>query len=239
MKRYLIPALLAVVVIAGGAAYFYSQQTASVSELAAARSSGPAGSAATQNAGTGEKAISNAAELLAPGPLDDRSIGNADAPVTIIEYASLTCPHCAAFHAETLPALKAKYIDTGKVRLIFREFPLDNYAAAGFMLARCAEGDKYFPIVDAFFKQQGGLMAASDPYAWVEGFAKQVGFTKESMESCLTNQQLLDNVQAVRQRATEKFGVTSTPTFFINGVLRRGDLKLDEIEKDILPLLRS
>jgi protein-disulfide isomerase len=178
-------------------------------------------------------------DLMAEGPLPDKSIGKADAPVTIIEYASLTCTHCGDFHEKTYPVLKSKYIDTGKVRFIFREFPLDNFAAAGFMLARCAEGDRYFPIIDAFFNQQKSLFSASEPFAWLTTFAKQVGFTQESLEACLGNQQLLDQVQAVRQRASEKYGVESTPTFFINGKIQRGAMTIDELDKILQPLLPS
>jgi protein-disulfide isomerase len=178
-------------------------------------------------------------ELMAEGPLPEKALGDPKAPVTIIEYASLTCTHCGTFHARTFPTLKSKYIDTGKVRFIFREFPLDNFAAAGFMLARCAEGDKYFPVLDAFFAQQQSFFSAPAPFPWLTNFAKQVGFTQETMEACLANQELLDNVQAVRQRASEKFGVESTPTFFINGKIHRGAMTVEEMEKLIQPLLPS
>ncbi|GGE34809.1 disulfide bond formation protein DsbD [Agaricicola taiwanensis] len=178
-------------------------------------------------------------DLMAEGPLPDKALGDANAPVTIVEYASLTCSHCGDFHATVYPVLKSKYIDTGKVRFIFREFPLDNFAAAGFMLARCAEGDQYFPIVDAFFNQQKALFNASEPFAWLTTFAKQVGFTQESLEACLGNQELLDQVQAVRQRASEKYGVESTPTFFINGKIQRGAMSIEELEKILQPLLPS
>lgn len=178
-------------------------------------------------------------ELMSEGPLPDKVLGDANAPVTIIEYASLTCSHCGDFHEKTYPELKTKYIDTGKVKFIFREFPLDNFAAAGFMLARCAEGDRYYPIIDAFFAQQKTLFSASEPFAWLTNFAKQVGYTTESMETCLGNQQLLDQVQAVRQRASEKYGVESTPTFFINGKVQRGAMSMDELEKILKPLLPS
>jgi protein-disulfide isomerase len=229
MKRVLL-ALVVLAVVAGGAAlYIFRDGSGSGAITEAAR---------TQAAPPQATASANP-ELMAPGPLEDQVLGDPNAPVTIIEYASLTCPHCAAFQAETLPALKAKYIDTGKVKLIFREFPLDNYASAGFMLARCAGPGKYFPIVDAFFKQQKGLMAATEPFEWVQNFAKQVGFTQESMESCLTNQQLLDGVMGMRQRAAEKFGVSSTPTFFINGKVHRGAMTMQEVEQELAPLLRS
>lgn len=177
--------------------------------------------------------------LMDEGPLPERSLGKADAPVTIVEYASLTCSHCGEFHEKVYPTLKSKYIDTGKVRFIFREFPLDNFAAAGFMLARCAEPDRYFPIIDAFFDQQKSLFSAAEPFPWLTNFAKQVGFTQETMEACLGNQELLDSIQGVRQRASQKFGVEATPTFFINGKIQRGGMTLEELEKILQPLLPS
>jgi protein-disulfide isomerase len=106
-------------------------------------------------AGPGVAQTADLAELSKPGPLGDKVLGSATAPVTIVEYASVTCPHCASFHSQTYPKLKEKYIDTGKVRLVFREFPTGpvNASIAGFMLARCS-GDKYFPMIDAMFEQQ-------------------------------------------------------------------------------------
>jgi protein-disulfide isomerase len=184
-------------------------------------------------------AQSNAEELMVAGPLGERSVGSATAPVTIIEYASMTCSHCAQFANEVFPVLKSKYIDTGKVRFIMREFPLDPLAAAGFMLARCAPEDKYFPVVDALFRSQRGWVAAADPVAALLNLAKQAGFTQESFEQCLTNQEVLDGVEWVRQRGAEKFGVNSTPTFFVNGKIQRGAPTVEEFDKILAPLLPS
>src|ERR671936_20128 len=136
------------------------------------------------------------ADLLVPGPLGDQIQGQADAPVTIVEYASMTCPHCSHFHETTYPELKKRYIDTGKVRFIFREFPLDPLAAAGFMLARCAPKEQYFPMIET-------LLA----------IAKQAGFSQQSFEACLANRELQGNIEAVRNQGAEKFGVNSTPSF--------------------------
>src|SRR5215204_3053983 len=131
---------------------------------------------------------------MSPGPLPDQILGAAEAPVTIVEYASMTCSHCAAFHEKTYPELKKKYIDTGKVRFILREFPLDPLAAAGFMLARCAGEDKYYPMVDALFRSQKTWVTAQDPVAALLTISKQAGFTQESFQQCLTNQSVLDGV---------------------------------------------
>ena len=178
------------------------------------------------------------ADLLAPGSLPDQVLGAAEAPVTIVEYASMTCSHCAAFHDKTYPELKKRYIDTGKVRFIFREFPLDPLAAAGFMLARCAGDGKYFPMVETLFHQQREW-AVQKPLPPLQAIAKQAGLTQESFEQCLANQKLLEDIEKVRERATAKFGVSSTPTFFINGKKVSGALSIEDLEKEIQPYLKS
>ncbi|GAB2185585.1 DsbA family protein [Roseibium sp. LAB1] len=171
------------------------------------------------------------AELIKPGPLGDKILGDENAPVTIVEYASMTCGHCANFHERTYPALKSEYIDTGKVRFIFREFPLDPVAAGAFMLARCAPADKYFEIVDIMFEQQRTWAFTDNPYQSMLDFSKQIGFTKESFEECLGNQGLLDAIDAVKNRGANEFGVNSTPTFFINGEKHSGALSIEEMGK--------
>lgn len=172
-------------------------------------------------------------ELLKPGPLGDKTLGDEAAPVTIIEYASMTCGHCANFHERTWPDLKKDYIETGKVRFIFREFPLDPVASAAFMLARCAPQEKYFDIVDIMFEEQRAWAFTDNPYQSLLDFSKQIGFTQESFEECLTNQGLLDAVNAVRERGANEFGVNSTPTFFINGEKHSGALSIEEMGKII------
>ena len=182
------------------------------------------------------------AEPVAPSNLvrfNSPVIGPQNAPVTIVEYASLTCSHCADFHANTYPALKEKYIDTGKVRLVFREFPLDPLAAAGFMLARCRPSDQYFDMVDLLFDKQRQWAYAQDPVTALLNLAKQAGFTQESFEECLTNQELLDAVNEVKDKGVKDFGVTSTPTFFINGRMLRGARGIDEFSKVIDPELNG
>jgi protein-disulfide isomerase len=178
------------------------------------------------------------AKLLEAGPLGEEALGAADAPVTIVEYASLTCGHCAAFATQTFPALKTKYIDTGKVRFIMREFPLDPLAAAAFMLSRCAGEGKYFQMVDLFFEKQADWTRTDDPVAALLGLSKQAGFTQESFESCLTNQELLDGVNAVKDRGAQEFGVDSTPTFFVNGQVIRGAKTIAEFDAILEPLLK-
>jgi protein-disulfide isomerase len=175
-------------------------------------------------------------ELLQPSPLGDRQMGPDNAPVTIIEYASLTCPHCANFHKTSLPELKKRYIDTGKVRLIFREFALNPLDTGAVMLARCLDKDKYFDFVDALFQKQDQWVVQR-PIEPLFAMARQAGFSRESFEACLKNQQVMDGIEAQRNRASEKFGVNSTPTFFINGKMHRGGLSIDELDKQIKPYL--
>ena len=172
-------------------------------------------------------------DLMEPQALPDMVMGEEDAPVTIVEYASMTCPHCASFHETTLPALKEKYVDTGKVRLIFREFPFDPRATAAFMLARCAPKEQYFPLIDVLFKQQREWATAQDPRPPLLQLVKLAGFTQESFEACLKNQQVLDNVMAVREKAAKDYKVDSTPTFFINGEKHSGALSIGDMSKII------
>ncbi|HET7850574.1 MAG TPA: thioredoxin domain-containing protein [Pseudolabrys sp.] len=181
------------------------------------------------------------ADLMKPGALSEMSMGSDKAPVTIIEYASMTCPHCAHFEATTFPELKKQYIDTGKVRYILREFPLDPIAAAGFMLARCSGKDdkgKYFAMVETLFRQQREW-AVEKPLQPLLSIAKQAGFTEQTFNACLANQKLLDGIEAVRQRAIDQYGVNSTPTFFINGKKQTGDISLADLEKVMKPYLKE
>lgn len=185
----------------------------------------------------GEASAQNLSDLMEPGPLGDVFLGDENAPVTVIEYASMTCPHCANFHETILPTLKEKYIETGKVKLIFREFPLDPRAYAASMLARCAGNEFYFPMTDVLFKQQSVWSRAEDPRPPLMQIAKLAGFTQESFEECLKNQELLDNVNATRKKAAEVYGVTGTPSFFINGEKYSGPVSVEGLSEAIDALL--
>jgi protein-disulfide isomerase len=180
-----------------------------------------------------------AADLATPGPLGDKPLGNDLAPVTMYEYASLTCGHCAAFHASGFKFLQERYIDTGKVKYVRREFPLDPLAAAGFMLAHCAGEGKYHPMVDLLFSRQQSWTRTDKPVDALLGIVKQAGFSQETFEACLKNQQIYDGVNAVRTRGVEKFRIDSTPTFFINGRKYTGALTPQELERIIEPLLKA
>lgn len=156
-----------------------------------------------------------AAEAAPEHALAERSLGAKDAPVTIHEYASLTCPHCAAFHRDTLAEIKAAYIDTGKARLVFHDFPLDRLALVAAMSARCAPPDRYFGFLEVLFRQQDQWARSTDPRAALLRIAKTGGLSEAQFDACVTDQGLGN---AIRQRAEEesrRHKVQSTPTFLI------------------------
>ncbi|RVU19462.1 DsbA family protein [Methylobacterium oryzihabitans] len=175
--------------------------------------------------------------LMQPGPLGDAWLGPADAKVTIIEYASMTCSHCAAFHKTTWPALKSRWIDTGKVRFTLREFPLDPLATAAFMLARSDDGARYYPITDMLFDQQANWAFVPKPLDALEQMMRQAGFSKERFEAVLKDQKLYDGVNTVKERAMTTYKVNATPTFFINGQKYSGEMTIDGLEKVIKPIV--
>ena len=178
-------------------------------------------------------------QLMAPGALPDQVQGSAEAPVTIIEYASMTCPHCAHFSKNTYPELKKRYIDTGKVKYIFREFPLDRLAVAGSLLARCAgDGDKFYAMIELLFDQQEKWVVRA-PIPHLMDLAKQAGFTQQTFDACLANQEMFDKIVKVREQAAKDFKVESTPTLFVNGVKVPGAITIEELEKQIQPFLKS
>jgi len=177
-------------------------------------------------------------ELMKPGPLGELTLGPPDAKVTVVEYASMTCSHCAHFANDVWPEFKKKYIDSGKIHFVFREFPLDNLAAAASMLARCAGSDKTFPLIEVLFKKQADwAFVEGNPVPKLFEIAKQAGFTQESFDKCLTDQKLLDNITAGRTRASDVFGVSATPTFFVNGKRLQGAPTMAAFDKMIEPLL--
>jgi protein-disulfide isomerase len=169
-----------------------------------------------------------------PPAFGEMTLGPDTAKVTVIEYASATCPHCAAFHNETFGALKKEYIDTGKIKFVFREFPHQDAALAAFMLARCAPKEKYFPLIDVFFATQPEW--TQDPLAGLNKIAQQAGFTKESFDACMKNEAVAKDILAVRSKA-ESFGVTGIPSFFVNGERYEGENTIEAFRAKIDPLL--
>ena len=178
------------------------------------------------------------ADLMAEGALPDVWEGSKDAPITIIEYASMTCSHCAHFHEATYPTLKSKYIDTGKVRFTLREFPFDPVAVAGFMVARCA-GEKREAMIGLLFSQQKNWAFSDKPLQGLTALVKQTGMSQEKFDACLQDKALYANVNQVFEKASKQFKVDSTPTFFINGKKVSGALSPEEMDKQLEPLLKG
>lgn len=170
--------------------------------------------------------------------LQDMVLGKADAPITIIEYASLTCPHCAAFHTGTLPEIKKEFIDTGKAKLIFRDFPLDQVAFMGAILARCAGPEKYFTYLDVLFAQQRQWAAAQDPVAALNQIARLGGMPSEQFDKCLGDKAVGDYILNQRLEGNQKFNVNSTPTLIINDKVEPGAASLDELRKKLTALAK-
>lgn len=191
-----------------------------------------AGEAFAQNA--------TAALVAKPVSLPDMALGPANAPVNITEYASMSCPHCAAFEQNVFPMLRSKYIDTGKVRFMFREFPLDIKAAAASMLARCIANDdaeKFFGAIEMLFKQQDLLMAETKDTLKLVG--KQSGLNEQAVETCVKDQAMLDKLSADQKFAYDVLKVDATPTFFINGEMLKGAMSFEELEEKLQPLLKN
>jgi protein-disulfide isomerase len=182
-----------------------------------------------------------ASDVAKPVSLPDMALGPANSPVTITEFASMTCPHCAAFNESVFPKIKSEYIDTGKIRYVFREFPLDIKAAAGSMLARCIAKDdagKYFAVIDMLFRQQNEWAGKNTTETLIR-IGKQAGLSQQSVEDCLKDQALLDKIAADQKYASEVLKVDSTPTFFINGEKIKGETSFAEFDKRIKSLLKS
>ncbi len=169
--------------------------------------------------------------------LGERAIGSPDAPVTVTEYFSLTCPHCASFHNETFAALKEKYIDTGKVRFVYRDFPLDRVALPAAMMARCVDEKRYPGVISVLFKTQSNWATARDPIGELGKIAALAGLGKEAFESCLQSDELADGVLKSRQEGTAA-GVNSTPTFLVNGKIYSGVHSIEEFSNVLDPLLK-
>ena len=182
----------------------------------------------------------SAADVAKPVSLPDIVIGSAKAPVTITEYASMSCPHCAAFGENVFPMLRSRFIDTGKVRFVFREFPLDPKAAAASMLARCIakdDSEKYLGAVETLFKLQDRLVAQTKDTLFLVG--KLNGMNEQEVEGCAKDQAQLDRLAADQQYALRELKVVSTPTFFLNGVKLQGSMSFEELEERLKPLLRK
>ncbi|SFV36279.1 Protein-disulfide isomerase [Devosia crocina] len=178
------------------------------------------------------------AKLLAPaGGIADKVVGNENAPVTVIEYASPTCPHCATFHNTVYEPFKAEYIDTGKVKYILRPFVRNVLDAAIFMLAEASGEDNYHDVIGTYFRTQGDWGTSQTPRDAIFTIATQLGFTQESFDAALTNQDLFTGMEAQREQALNEFGLQGTPTFYVNGKTLSGDKTLEQLAAEIDPLV--
>ncbi|MEZ5824722.1 MAG: DsbA family protein [Geminicoccaceae bacterium] len=162
------------------------------------------------------------------GEVVERVLGDENAPVTMIEYSSLTCPHCAAFHTDTLPAIKEQYIDTGKVKLVMRDFPLDQIALAGSVIAHCAGEESYFSFIEAMFSSQAQWARSDDPIASLLQLAQLGGLPQDEARACLDDQAMGDAVLQVRLDGQNQYEIRSTPSFVINGELYSGNRPVEE-----------
>jgi len=204
--------------------------------LAAAASALSLCGVATANAAEGDMIAVD--KLMAPaGGYVDHTEGSKSAPVTVIEYASPTCPHCAAFSNDVLPAFRESYVDTGKVLLVTRPFMRNVLDAAVFMLADAAGPENYHNVLSTFFKTQVTWAASDKPRDAILEVAKQLGFTQETFDAALTNQDLFTGLEAVRDQALNEFGLVGTPTFYVNGKTLSGDKSLEELAAAIDPLV--
>ncbi|WP_081691551.1 thioredoxin domain-containing protein [Cucumibacter marinus] len=174
--------------------------------------------------------------LMNPEGITDRPLGPADAKVTVIEYASPTCPHCASFHVNTLPALKEQYIDTGKIQFILRPLIRNVQDAVVFMVAECSE-DSYYEVLDDYFNRQMEWMTAESPKAGLLAVAEDHDFTAESFDACLADEELFAKIEAASNQARDNFALDATPTFYINGLQRAGAKSIEQMAEDIDPLL--
>jgi protein-disulfide isomerase len=166
----------------------------------------------------------------------DHVLGKADAPITVIEYASLTCPHCAEFNKEIMPEFKAKYVETGKAKLIYRDFPLDQWAFNASLLARCAPADKYFSFIDVLFQNQVTWATAKDPREALEKIGKLGGVSSEKFDACLKDKALQDLVLAQRLQGQKEFDIEGTPTIIVNGKKIDNPHTFADFDKILKPL---
>lgn len=217
---------IAVLVIAAVGLYQWLGQPEVAAPPAVPQASAPAASGGDAK---------SAAEVRA----GDFVIGQPSAPVTVIEYASLTCPHCRSFHEDVLPRLRSEYIDTGKVKLVYRDFPLDGMALRASMLARCAGRERFFGFLDLLFKQQRNWATAEDPVAALRDLAAQGGMDAREFEACLANPRIEKEVLEQRLEAEKAFSVNSTPSFIVNGRKMTAAATFEGFKRVIDPLLAA
>jgi len=191
-----------------------------------------------ENTSTSGEEITRTGDLMKPLGFEDRWLGDENAKVTVIEYASPTCPHCATFHTQVFPDFKKEFIDTGKVRFVLRPFSRSILDAVVFMVAACDEpAADYYKLTSAYFETMRSWAVSDNSKAAMAQVAINNGFTQESFEACLTNQELFKGLEKTRTQALEEFGLDATPTFYVNGKKLAGVISVEEFAKEIEPLL--
>lgn len=170
---------------------------------------------------------------------DQLVLGAADAPITMVEFSSLTCPHCAAFHTDTLPAIKTNYIDTGKVKLVYRDFPLNKAALLGSALAHCGGPTRFFGFLDVLFKSQPSWAHSDDPVTALSRIGRLGGLKAADIEACLNDKELFDRILSSRVEGAKEFDIASTPTFIINGEKHVGALSFEQFAEVFERLLKG
>ena len=170
--------------------------------------------------------------------LADKVLGNKDAPITILAFESMTCPHCAAFHRDTLPQLKKEYIDTGKAKLVFIDYPLDGRAMLASMLARCSGDERFFAIVDMLFGSQSTWARSKDVMGELGRIGRFGGMTADEFKSCMANKALFEGIRKRQLAADKEHNIRSTPTFIINGKKLLGALPFADFDKLMKPMVK-
>lgn len=227
--------VVGVVLAAGGGVALYNAVADNKTQRPRVAATQPAEQAADSSVAPTPSATFDNVEITA----DDFVLGKADAPVTIVEYASLTCPHCANFHLNVLPTIKKDYIDKGLVRLVYRDFPLDNAALMASVVARCAGPGRYFGFINALFAAQENWSRSGDPAAAVSRIALLGGMTQAEFDACLKNQAMVDSVVKQRLDADKNFGINSTPTLLVNGEKYSGGLTVEQFRAVVEPKLKK
>jgi protein-disulfide isomerase len=161
---------------------------------------------------------------------DDHVLGNPDAPITIIEFASLTCPHCATFHTDILPEIKTNYIDEGLAKLVYRNFPLDQLALYAAMMVECAPPENYFNLLGVLFRTQAQWGASAEPVAALEQIGRTAGLSPEAIAACTNDEAAVERLLTRAQEGQNKYEVQSTPSFVINGRIVKGALPYEEFD---------
>lgn len=173
------------------------------------------------------KSSGNVADLKLTA--NEYTMGPVDAKIVIVEYASLTCPHCAQFHTQVLPGLKKEFVETGKVRYIYRDFPLDRLALGAAMIARCAGRENFFGFIDTFYAAQGQWAGAPNPLSALGNLARLGGMSQKKFDACLKNVEVQNEILRQRLEAANEFKVQSTPTVFVDGERYGGGMSLDQV----------